>query len=412
MNNKNLLLLFLLTLMFSCQQQPKPHPLENKEWFGTIIRNSDNQELGKTCLFFQNDSLTIYSNTIFGKTRNSFILLPSPDKEKIVFVNTGIDSLFKLNIKYQNDSLIVNGSDFKIYATVDSGLFLNYKNKEFKNEIVPKNAQSYIYGYWKGSLFRSSDQKELSKIVLVSSSDSIKVFSNAVFGKDNKHSLLNRYDPETESYIYISPHFDWLLFPKDGDIAIIGNDFYAELKQVDDLDTSFFKNKRVPINTSLYLVDNVYQGKLIPKGRYAVASTMIEQFMEVKILDDEYLQLSCWTKATNSTMGMFAAFSGADQDYKDRKTEKLRYTMKDGHLIFGNDRYQILDNGNTLFLNRVEVMVRMKKGKAISTSQRAYERCWKCFGCGQSSRYNSRTKTNYLGTCPVCNGKGKLFKYN
>lgn len=409
MNNKNLLLLFLLTLFFSCQQQP--NPLENKKWFGTIIRNSDNRELGKTSLFFQNDSLTIYSNAIFDRTRNSFVLLPSPDKEKTIFVNTGVDSLFKLNVKYQNDSLIVNGSDFKIHATVDSGLFLNFKNKEFKNEIVPKNAQSYIYGFWKGSLFRSTDQKELSKIVLVSSYDSVKVFSNAVFGKDNKYSLLNRYDPETESYIYVSPYFDWLLFPKDGDIAIIGNDFYAYLKQVDDLDTSFFKNKKVPVNTSLYLVDNVYQGKIIPKGRYAAASTMIEYFAEVKILNEEYLQASHWTKSTNSPMGMFAAMGGLDQDYKNRKVEKLRYTMKDGYLIFGNDRYQILDNGNTLFLNRAEAMIKMKKGKAISTSQKAYERCWKCFGSGQSSRYNSRTKTNYLGICPVCNGKGKLLKY-
>lgn len=392
----------------------KKDPLSSGEWFGTIIRSSDKLPLSKVAFCFEGKSLEVYSNAIFGST--CFLFERVGEEENGAYHYAANDSIkLSIEMELRNDSLFIHGDDFEISATKNLALADKFKKKEYKHQPVPQKASSYLYGNWAGDLYRTSDNKLLSRIMLTSQGDSMIVFSNAIYGKENVISVRKKYNTEIQAFEYGSRSFDWLVYEKDNKAIIQGKDFYAILASVANLDKSFFKNKVVSINPNMYLAGNIYQGQVIPKGDYAVMSAVVHVFLEIKIIDDEKLSVRSWSRAANSQTSTLSLFIGQSLDQKI--VEKIaHYSIKDNVLSIENDKFDIRDNGNSLYQEHKKAKVSLTKGTAISSSQHARKfqtkTCWNCGGEGNASYFDFAVQRRSYGKCTVCGGTGKITVYD
>lgn len=279
------------------------------------------------------------------------------------------EPVISICLRAYEDSLNIQGSDFFITATKNEEEMALYIEKEYKGQIVPQPSASYIWGTWEGDLFRVSDNKKLSRIVLESFLDSVKVYSNAIYGRNNVLSYLVKYDEIAEAFSYNSSQFNWLLSEKEGKIFIQGKGYYALLNSVDSINKDFYRNKEVSQDPNLYLAGNIYRGELSPKGKYALYSTMVKSLFQIEILDDERLQSSAWTKISNSQMGLFALFGGV-KDGEKIIDEIHTYSIENGFLRFGKEKWQIKENGNTLYIDQEKYETTLRKGTLYTKNVR------------------------------------------
>ena len=124
---------------------------------------------------------------------------------------------------------------------------------------------------WKGELYRTTDDKVLSDIILKFSHDTLFVFSNAIFGADNDTLLFQSFAEADSVLVFKSPKGDtfnlkysYLHDERDEHLDFLGKDFYIMLtKSNEDLRVAgilnFYKNKKVPIESYMYL-DGAYEG--------------------------------------------------------------------------------------------------------------------------------------------------------
>lgn len=402
------LLLFLVLALASCNKEA----IEGG-WIGKIVRSNDNVCLGKVGLCFKKDSLFVYSNVIFGSRYICFL----PDKkEKNVYNYVSLNEpVISICLRAYEDSLNIQGSDFFITATKNEEETALYIEKEYKGQIVPQPSASYIWGTWEGDLFRVSDNKKLSRIVLESFLDSVKVYSNAIYGRNNVLSYLVKYDEIAEAFSYNSSQFNWLLSEKEGKIFIQGKGYYALLNSVDNINKDFYRNKEVSQDPNLYLAGNIYRGELSPKGKYALYSTMVKSLFQIEILDDERLRCSAWTKISNSQMGLFALFGGV-KDGERIIDEIHTYSIENGFLRFGKEKWQIKENGNTLYIDQEKYETTLRKGTSYTKNVRKksgfkYKECWNCGGAGSKYHFSAAQQKRIYGKCSVCNGSGKVVVY-
>lgn len=402
------LLLFLVIALVSCNKAA----IEGG-WIGEIVRSNDGVCLGKVGLRFERDSLFVYSNVIFGSRYICF--LPDGSEKNVhnyVSLNTPIISIC---LKVYEDSLNIQGSDFFITATKNEEEMNMYIENEYKRQSVPQTAASYVWGTWEGGLFRVSDNKKLSPIVLEAFLDSVKVYSNAIYGRKNVLSYLVKYDETAEAFSYSSSQLNWLLSEKEGKIFVQGKGYYALLNSVDSINKDFYRNKEVSQDPNLYLAGNIYRGELSPKGQYGLYSTMVKSIFQIEILDDERLRCSAWAKISNSQMGLFALFAGV-KDGEKIIDEIHTYSIENGFLRFGKEKWQIKENGNTLYIDQEKYETTLRRGTSYTKTVRKksdfkYKECWNCGGIGSKYYFSASQQKRVYGKCSVCNGSGKVVVY-
>ena len=139
--------------------------------------------------------------------------------------------------------------------------FCSNPNKEIENKT------------WEGQIHRMSDDKILSDIKLKICSDTMFLFSNAIFGSENDTLLLQNFSNSDSIFTYKSLKGERFQFKfkyeKNEDyehVYLIGNDYYISIvESFNDLKTKssldFYKNIKVPRKSYMYL-DGAYEGKL------------------------------------------------------------------------------------------------------------------------------------------------------
>lgn len=116
-------------------------------WVGEIRRTRDGQLLSKACAEFGQDSLTIYSNAIFGKKNSSLF---NAGYRNEAFRCIGGSHEFMLRPRYQDDRLILAGEDFELSLFPCDSLWDEYLSL-YKGYDVSTRADDYLFGTYQGS---------------------------------------------------------------------------------------------------------------------------------------------------------------------------------------------------------------------------------------------------------------------
>lgn len=213
---------------------------------------------------------------------------------------------------------------------------------------------------WDGELYRKSDGVKLSDVCLKMTSDSLYIYSNAIFGKSNEN--LYNADFEKGAFVYTnSARDEFRLKPEyDGNsISLQGDNFYIDVQPFDgdwEEAISFYRKKEVPRNADSYFF-GVYVGKT--RGRIPAAALMGAlfgvgaEFMDMEItvtlefLEGNRCRMSMKAIPTDSRMLVIAALGGASlKDLTEVKV--LSYKAEKNRLVCGNDSYYIQSDGTLL----------------------------------------------------------------
>lgn len=116
-------------------------------WTGEILRTRDDQKLSETCAEFNDDTLTIFSNAIFGK-KNSVLI--NAGYRNGAFHYTGENHEFRLQPLRLNGQLTLAGDGFRMILAPCDSLWEEHLSF-YKGYDVSVNADDYIFGTYHGS---------------------------------------------------------------------------------------------------------------------------------------------------------------------------------------------------------------------------------------------------------------------
>lgn len=399
------LALFISIIVVGCSKTP----MIQGEWYGSVTRDSDDREISKSVLKFDGENLQVLSNALYPA---SLSRLKFTEMKDGIYYYQNDSVKLNLQIELRNDTLFATGINFQLTAIQDSiqsaQFVINHQDR-----VMPINADTYVLGYWEGNIYRSSDNKLLSRIAMQTNLDSLQIYANAISGKDNIAWELTGYNPNNDTFTCKSPNLEWTMQNRNEDIRLAGDGCYALLTPVAKFDNSFFKNKSVSPNPNMYLAGNKYSGKLILSGSYTVASLVADIFMEIEILDNERLRIKSVTKTTGD-MAMLMMFSGQLPDKTE--VEEHRYTISNNILQFGkNDKFNIRENGEVLYQKMPQGSIELRKGAVITGANKKrelrYATCSTCGGSGRQRKFSTAQQRNIAGTCDYCNGTGQRVVY-
>ena len=128
---------------------------------------------------------------------------------------------------------------------------------------------------WEGLLYRSDDDKELSKVKFKMSNDSLFIFANAIFGSERDTLLFFHSIPKDSSFSYrygdkkdetIEFLLEYKTKGQEERLVLYNPDFYmilqvAQFDVAQQQQTDFYWNRPVPIMAYMYL-DGTYEGKI------------------------------------------------------------------------------------------------------------------------------------------------------
>lgn len=337
-------------LLVSCGNS---NPLTGKLWFGEIIRVKDSQVLSPIVLDFKGENLKVYANAIFGSSRTDFTLNSENDnqyfyanKEKNIFLVVEIN---------QDNSITISpnqGGKFYANAIVDEKQSKKFVDNQYENKEKSFNPENYLSGTsYEGFLYRKFDNTKLSKIVLVGNNDTIKVFSNAIFGANNV--VLNNvgFHKGLDCFKYkTNEHKDILIYSSDNGLKIEGNDFYAVLDPIysSNIDCSFYINKKVSNNPSHYPTPgNVYSGNLTStKREMAEAMTMYTFNATVSFIDESNMTLNLKAGINKDYLRLYSMATGANYNIgkmlfgtlDSNETTNLKYYIDEEGAIIAEDK--------------------------------------------------------------------------
>lgn len=324
-------LLSAIAFFSACEERVLPTGV----WYGEIVR-TDGAKLSPMAMFFQEDQLNVYCNVITGN-HTSFKLSEEKDAIKkredgsIVYEynyagpQTSGYGYNYLRVSVKDNVLHLEKLDhFKADFTKDSLAAMDFKNNHFKNCSVARFLSHYIIGEYVGTLKRSRDNLELSPIKLYGYMDSVVVYCNALFGKENIVSKVIGYNDNGP--IFQTRQFKWGLEARAPEnIYLDHNGFKAVLlRGYSPNEKTFFENETAWKNPDFFLAGNAYKGYLNHDVQNqalnylgdAIAPTIVT----ITILNNKQLSIKSEIEQSYSSVGMalFTMLLNSDDNTKIR----------------------------------------------------------------------------------------------
>lgn len=248
-------------------------------WCGDLYRIADGEHLSEVCLRLSGDTLRIYANAIFG-AENEQLLCCERQKSDYLFVGTSGDE-FPMKFTYSTDqetakTLLVEGADYRmvLHAASDE-TFTPEQLAFYKRRPVPSQAALYFSGRWTGDIIRSRDGQRLSAVCVEYRTDTLKVYANAIFGKQNEVLLCTGFHDGAYHYANGAGTEFRLRPARQGEnILLFGSDFSMELEPLQgdwQAARTFYKSQNVPRSADGYLF-GTYVGRA--KGGMPMANTL------------------------------------------------------------------------------------------------------------------------------------------
>lgn len=368
------LLALSISVITGCSTDPVP----DRIWCGDLYRMEDGERLSEVCMKLSGDTLRIYSNAIFGAD-NECLFCRANQKSDYLFVNATGDE-FPMKFTYSIDqetaeTLFVEGPDYRmVLHPASDETFAPELLAFYKHRPVPSQAALYFSGRWTGDIVRSRDGQRLSAVCVEYCADTLQVYANAIFGKQNEVLLCTGFHDGAYHYANgASTEFRLRPARQGENISLFGSDFSMELAPLQgdwQAARAFYKSQNVPRNADSYLF-GTYVGRT--KGGVPLANTlgimfgMQSGFMDMQIIAtlsfSEGNRCKCtteilWDDPQISTM---LIMSGKDIREKSSKIYKYKvegnrvildqkggtyYIQADGSLFLpgANDGYARLDD--------------------------------------------------------------------
>lgn len=116
-------------------------------WSGEIVRTRDNQILSPVCVEYDESSVRVYANAIFGKL-NEILIYAGFFDDEFHYMNAAGEQ-FAMRPILQDGQMVMEGDDFRMILSRHSGDWDDacsfYKGRE-----VPRSANGYMFGSYSG----------------------------------------------------------------------------------------------------------------------------------------------------------------------------------------------------------------------------------------------------------------------
>ena len=363
--SKLVLLVVALISLLSCSDS---NPFSGKLWYGELLRAKDSQVLSPIVLDFQGKKLKIYANAIFGKNKTDF-KLDKVEENEYTYVNEENNIELSIRLNDDNNSIYVGsaqGNGYFAKAIIDENRSKEFIEKHYEDKETLSNPDNYLKGAsYEGVLYRKSDNLKLSQIVLMENNDTIKIYSNALFGVNNISFTETGIMHNLNCFKYSSNEIEDILIYTDGNkLKIDGSDFYAILNPAGNLNLSFFNDRIVSTNPSHYpKPGSVYTGNLTStKKDMAEAMTMYVFNLTISIVNENSIKSTLKSGINDNYLRLYALSTGANYNagrmlfspMSNSETTYLSYYVdKDGAIMVMDkknktkDKY-ILSENNTI----------------------------------------------------------------
>ena len=313
--SKLVLLVVALISLLSCSDS---NPFSGKLWYGELLRAKDSQVLSPIVLDFQGKKLKIYANAIFGKNKTDF-KLDKVEENEYTYVNEENNIELSIRLNDDNNSIYVGsaqGNGYFAKAIIDENRSKEFIEKHYEDKETLSNPNNYLKGAsYEGVLYRKSDNLKLSQIVLMENNDTIKIYSNALFGVNNISFTETGIMHNLNCFIYSSNEIEDILIYTDGNkLKIDGSDFYAILNPAGNLNLSFFNDRIVSTNPSHYpKPGSVYTGNLTStKKDMAEAMTMYVFNLTISIVNENSIKSTLKSGINDNYLRLYALSTGAN----------------------------------------------------------------------------------------------------
>lgn len=348
------LLVLSVFVMTGCSVDPVP----DRIWCGDLYRMADGEHLSEVCMKLSGDTLRIYSNAIFGAD-NEQLLCCKRQKFDYLFVNATGDE-FPMKFIYSTDqeaveTLFVESTDYRmvLHAASDE-TFTPELQAFYKHRSVPSQAALYFSGRWTGDIIRSRDGQQLSAVCAEYCSDTLKIYANAIFGRENEVLLCTGFHDGEYRYVN-SSSTEFRLCPawRNENLSLTGSDFSMELIPLRgdwQAARAFYKSQNVPRSADSYMF-GTYVGRA--KGGVPMANTLgilsglQPGFMDVQVtvslsfLENNRCKHTMELLWEDPQILMMLAMNGQDSRQKSSKIHKYK--------VEGN-RVILDQNGDTFYI--------------------------------------------------------------
>lgn len=358
MKKISLLFVAIALTISSCDN----NPISCKLWYGEIIRVCDSINLSPIVLEPNGEELVIFANAIFGKSRSNFKLQGKENDN--TFIYKGLDNDICIILKMNPDESLT------LSLKPENGFYANFrvddiKAKDFiinsyRNIDVAYNSQNYlINASLEGDLYRKDDDAKLSKCVLCEENDTIKIYSNAIFGANNNIINNTGFSKEFDCFLYSTNDLEnFAIYSSGKGFRIEGDDYYAILKSKENPDISFYKKLNVSSNPAHYpKIGNVYSGNLesIRPNELSDALEMTTINFTVKFIDESSFSLNTRYEMNKDYIRKTSYFFGVDYNaamllfgsHKENEISYHKYYVEpNGNIIARNKK----DNSKSVFV--------------------------------------------------------------
>ncbi len=356
----------LLALSVSVMSGCSTDPVADRIWCGDLYRTADDECLSEVCLKLSGDTLRIHSNAIFGAD-NEWLLCRKCQKSDYLFVGAA-GCEFPMKFTYSADqetteTLLVEGADYRMVLhpafdeTFTPELLAFYKPRS-----VPSQAALYFSGRWTGNIIRSRDKQQLSAVCVEYRSDTLNVYANAIFGKENEVLLCTGFH-DGEYYYVNSTGTEFRLRPawQNGNLSLSGSDFSMQLTPLQgdwQAARAFYKSQNVPRSADSYMF-GTYIGRT--KGGIPLANMMgvlfgMQQgFMDIQLTVTlsflENNRCKCTTEILWDDPQIATMLVMSGQDIREKSSKIHKYKVEGNRVILdqNSDTFYLQADGS-LFL--------------------------------------------------------------
>ena len=340
----------------------------NRVWSGTLSRTTDKKQLSRVCLKLSRDTLHIYSNAIFGngkealycrKKKKNTYSFESSQGETFVMTWSHID-------KSSNEEILtIEGPDY--YMNLVPAVTPNFTKALlgfYEKKDVPSQAAFYLSGQWTGEIIRIRDGQRLSAACVEFEDETLRVYANAIFGRQNE--VLREEGFRNGCFYYANDSCVFRLKPSiNGQcLTLTGDDFVMNLTPLSgdwEEACAFYLSYDLPHSADAYLF-----GSYIGQGQGWIESgnvlgfllgygpNLMDMLLEVRItfLEGARMRTTVNVRFVNTDMALLSMFGGAGSNGLT-ETSISSYQVIDDRLIGMDedgktDEYIMLPDGNIL----------------------------------------------------------------